>query len=589
MPISPMEIKIISNIAKRRNIQLCYGWNNFTNNSDHPKTIILNIENIPSLREIVSVVHEMNQGKHSENRIILRAAAGGRHDEHSQSFLFSSGAEADVIVRLVGKKFQKIESTPQNKIMRVGASVQMGDLDKELYEKYNLSLATLNLLPDATVAGLTANSESFCKQIKSIKFCLPNGNIVRVDDSHKDFDIIRGAHLGIFGIVLEMELECVDAMKMQCTMDTCTTPEFIQKIKSGVFTKYDYASAMMVPTYRKNALTDQKYKNVIIYGWNRVPKNTPDKNNCQVQKHLSQSMQVKLDAGLKITELLRSNSYLIPYYMRYLIANVAIVNDDSEFIGPWNMMHSQASYPSDMDDADYLLEIGKDHNEIIIAVEKIIHSLSEFAMKEQYPITDAIYFRVFNGVSGGLSTSTLKEGSSICGIDMVSNIGIPGYQEFKSQMKEYFIYDELAAKPHWGRFVPNDVDYKKMYGEDFEQFFSTLTGWYESHKISMDKNMLLNNFLCDILQMPYHTKYLSVDLSKTNMKCNVRYHSKKIAETLSKLIDMKNPEANNLLQRLQEVENEELVCSHVKIFDPSQIKDKLRIERTEDAACCNIL
>lgn len=598
MPITQADINSILQIVEKRNIKLIGGWKNFSQNINCPNAFVLNIEDTASLQEIVVLVDELNQSKNSEDRIILRAAAGGRNDDNSQSYSFTPGAEADIIVRLVGKEFRQIASTTQKNIMRVGASLQIGELDKELYENYDLSLATSSLIPYVTVAGLAANAghgtgmaqPSFCGQIKAMTLCLPNGKIERIDASHKDFETIRGANLGLFGIVLDVEIECVDAMKMQCTMDVCTTPDFINKVKSGVFAKYAYVSAMIVPTYRQDGLTDKSDNNVIIYGWNPVPKSTPDKNSCPQFAYLSQSLQIKLEEGFKITNLMRKYPHLIPYYMRYLVAGVSIGNKDSESIGPWHTVHYQTAYPSDIDDADYLFEVGSDFNEMVIALEKIISTLSEFTKKGQYPITDAIYCRMFKGTSGGLSTSTLKNGKFICGLDMVSSNGILGYQEFKKQMKDYFINGKVAGKPHWGKYVPKDVDYKKMYGEGYDQFINAFNEWYRSHGMRVDKSMLLNDFFCDILQIPYHLKqhnYTLCDPALNELsKCNFR----KLANTLTYYVDYENPESNNLVRHLHGINNEQLLINNHTFFDSGSHKSECEIkdidkDQTQEMPC----
>jgi hypothetical protein len=595
MPITQADLNTILCIIEKRNIKFSNGWKNFSKNLHCPNAMVLNIEDTASLQEIVSVVDELNQTKNSEDRIILRAASGGGND-NSQSYSFTSGAEADIIVRLVGKEFRQIEHTTQKNIMRVGASVQIGELDKELYEKHNLSLATSSLIPYVTVAGLAANAghgtgvtqPSFCGQIKSMTLCLPNGKIVKLDASHKDFETIRGANLGLFGIVLDVEIECVEAMKMHCTMEVCTTPDFIDKVKSGVFTKYAYVSAMIVPTYRKNELTNNKDKNVIIYGWNPVPKSTPDKNSCPQFAHLSQAIQIKLEAALRITDLLRKYPHLIPYYMRYLVTSVIIGNNNSESVAPWHSVHYQTIFPTDIDDADYLFEVSSDFNEMVVAFEKIISTLSEFAKNEQYPITDGIYLRLFKGTSGGLSTSTLKNKNYICGLDVVSSNGILGYDEFKKQMKEYFINGELVAKPHWGKYVPLDVDYKKMYGNDYDQFINALNEWYSSYGMRVDKSMLLNNFLCDILQIPYPLKQYDKNLNPilyTLPKCNF----KKIANTLTFYIEHDNPQSTDLLRCLHCINNENLLISNDCMF-ASGLHEKRREKNDEkqiqDTTCC---
>ena len=224
--------------------------------------------------------------------------------------------------------------------MEIGASVQIGEADRRLYDEFQLSLPTSSLIPHVTIAGLSANAghgtgrdqPSLSGLIKAFTFCLPNGEIVRIDESHPDFNTIRGAHLGLFGIVLSLELQCTPAKKMHCMMEICSIPDFLNKLKKGLYDNNPYVSVMYVPTYQNDELTATDRKNIIIYSWNPVDISVPNRQGCQLISHLSQRIQMKLEERLNITNLMRYYPQLIPYYTRYLVSTVVIGKENQESI-----------------------------------------------------------------------------------------------------------------------------------------------------------------------------------------------------------------------------------------------------------------
>lgn len=578
MSVTQKETEMIVNAAKELGIHVEEGWKNFSENLNASHAIVLDIDSVSSLQTLVRMVHDLNLKKAPNDRILLRAAAGGRKQEYSDSYSFTAGAEGDVIVRLVGKEFRTISKTDDNdNVMRVGGSIQIGELDKKLYEKYNLSLPTSSLIPYVTVAGLSANAghgtgrdqPSFSGLIRAITLCLPNGEIVRIDESDPDFSTIRAANLGLFGIVLNVELECTPAKKMECIMDVSNIPDFLRKVKAGLFDKYPYVSVMYVPTYQSDEMTSEQYNNVIIYCWTPVDKATPDSNNCPYLAHLGQQVQINLEKNLHVTDLLCDHPHLIPYYTRYLVTQSAIGNKDSRSVGPWHMVHYQTAFPRDIDDADYLFEVGQGYNEITQALSKIVSTLGEFASDKQYPLVDAVYLRLFTGTNGGLSTSAHNKGKYVCGLDMVSNINIPGYAEFKELMADYFMNGNLKAKPHWGKYVPHEIDYRQLYGDEFDRFNATLHHWYERHQLPVDRSMLLNRFHCRILQLPYYPGAVLSQVDAIHCRSN-RAQSSHIADSLCSHLEKDNQDADNLRKRLKVIGSQKMHESKSTLFDSSR-------------------
>lgn len=596
MPLQQNEKQLILDLARTHRIRHSEGWENFTKNLDYPEALVLDIKDRATLQTVLKAINDCNMKKNPVDRILVRAAAGGNGDQYSQSFSLTPGADADVILRLTGDEFRKIMPVAgQKNVMSLGASLQIGDADKQLYEKHNLSLPTSSLIPYVTVAGLAANAghgtgkdqPSFAGLIRAMTLCLPDGSIVRLDRTHKDFATICGAHLGLFGIVLDVELECTEAKKMQCVMEARTVPEFLEEVKNGLFFADPYVSVMYVPTYQKHELTSNKFRNVIIYRWRPVDKSVSNVDNHTLAEHISQQLEIKLEEGMHIADLMREFPSVIPFFMRYLVSKLTVGSHDKISVGPWYTMHYQTAFPWDIDDADYLFKVSPDSKEIGAAFKRVVEKLTEAAKNHKYPLIDAVYLRMISGTNGGLSTSQHKPGQHICGLDMVSSNGIDGYDEFKQVMEQYFI-NEVKAKPHWGKYVPTNLDYAAMYGNDFNKFKLALQNWYQDHNLNLENSMLTNTFFCQILQLPHAPALRQPDLNKRCIRPSAS--SCDIARKLCALIEGENEDANNLRKRLTLIAENKAVKDNCRFFRPAcgKTEDKEKqVEKQRD--CCNIV
>lgn len=543
MPLNQQDKKALLKLIHKKDLRInvSSGWENFVKNINLPDAIVLDIKDVFSLQEIIRTVYELNQAKAPQNRILVRAASGAIFQKNRESYSLTDGAVGDIIIRLNGEAFRKIKMTDQKNIVSVGASVEIGELDKRLYAKHNLSLPTSSLISYVTVAGLSANAghgtgkdqPSFAGLIRSLTLCLPNGKIVTIDKTHKNFEIIRAAHLGLFGIVINLELECIEAKKLQCVMETRSLPEFLEEIKAGLYVHDPYVSAMYVPTYQTDELTNKKLKNVIIYRWRPVDKNANNINYHPTLAHLDQKLEIKLTEMFHIMDLLRLVPSLIPYYMRYLASQTSVGNKDSISVGPWPIIHYQTVFPRKINDLDCLFEVSNDCHELIGSFEKLVESLTERAKNKEYPIAYAAYARLFSGTNGGLSTSSRQPGEYVCGFDIVSVPNFPSFEKFRDEMTSFFI-DTLNAKLHWGKYVPKDLDYPELYGRDYIQFMRALNEWYSEHNLKLEESMLLNTFFCDVLKLPYHPSFVETSANPTIQRVavpltQIKTEQKKIA------------------------------------------------------------
>ncbi len=513
MPLTQTEHGRIINLIKRNpHVEHKKGWGNFSRNIHLPDALVLKVGNVASLQEMMTEIFDLNNRKEISDRIIVRVAAGGRGDKYSQSYSFTAGSEADIVLQLTGDEFRQIRVVDKdNCVVSIGASVQIGEADQKLYDTFNMVMPTSSLIPYVTIAGLSANAghgagkdqPGFAGLIRAMTLCLPNGKIVRIDHTHPDFETIRGAHLGLFGVVIDVELQCAPARKLQCVIEKRSLPEFLEDVRNGLFQENYAVSVMYVPTYYKNELVNKSVKNVIVYRYKPVDKAAIDSNHKPAIDRWSQDIQIAAQEIFDIDDLLCAAPSLIPYYMRYLLTRSAIGFEDQIEVGPWPLFHYQTAFPRKMNDISYVFTVddAANNDKIIAAYTKFCLLLGEHAKRGEYPVAYATYGRYFEGTNGGLSISAHQAGEHVFGFDVVSLPGLQGFNKFRQSMSSY-LQGDLQGKPHWGKYVPEGVDYTAMYGEAYPAFMEALHKWYRDNSLPLDHSPFLNDFICRILNLP---------------------------------------------------------------------------------------
>jgi hypothetical protein len=509
------DLKALYKVTGENGIVSSLGWTNFSENVALPDAVVLQIETEEQVIAVVKALYAINEKKDAKEKILYRPLSGGKNQKYSKSFSLTKCGEADVIFNLVGKEFETIKVIDEeNHLVMVGPSIQVGELDKRLYYDHELMLKHLaSLIERVQRSGLMANaghgtgnkSGSYADNVVAYRFLLPNGEIVYLDKRENDplFDDLAPAHLGNVGIDLGAVVQCKPAKKLKCVIEAMSLPEFLERTAKGEFVndKKSMVSAMYAPTYQHD-LTNRDIKNVVVYHWTPVPINTPNQNYHPGIRLVEQRAEIELSEGLHTTDLLSAFPEIIPAYMEYVVGSFGIGEGVKEIIGPFpDVYHYQVQYPHKLNDFDCLFEISDDCHEMVDAFTQLAIKTQEAADRGEYPITYSAYARVFQGTNGGLSTSSHREGKKVCGFDVVSSPNIPGFEPLRDAMVKYLI-ETYHAKLHWGKYIPDTIDYAAMYGEQMEKYKRALLAWYDRHHLKIEKNPALNNFFCRILNMP---------------------------------------------------------------------------------------
>ena len=495
------------------------GFTNFMDTQHVGHALVINVENKEALKALLLQIQAMNKLKNPEDRILLRVAAGGREDikkPYSASFSATACTSADVVVRLTGQEFRNLKRIANSDTVRVGPSMQIGELNKALYEKEKLALRTASLIPYVTVGGLFVpgghgtgvDEPSFAGSISGATLMLENGKETHIDSSHPDFATIMGANNGMFGLVIDVDIPCTPAKKIQCVMEKRSVAEFMEEVEQGLFQNDPYVSAMYVPTYLPDELTNRGSHNVIILRFRPVPLETENSHHYEWLSNLEQKIEINLEKDITLADILRHYPEIIPFYMRHMAAPLTIGKREQIAVGPWyEMMHYLTQYPSSLNEICGIFPV-KDQaaseaqgQEIVKALKNAITLLGEHAKRGEYPITYAMYFRFLQGTNGGLSFTAHPAGHHVCAMDLTSMANMPGFAAFEQSMQQFFLND-MQAKFHWGKNAPLDLDYQKLYGSQWFAVKDALERWHHTHHTSLAKSTLLNPLFSKVLGYP---------------------------------------------------------------------------------------
>ena len=494
---------------------------------------MLKVYNLESAQAVIKKIHKLNQQKNPADRITCRVAAGGKDEEdyrasesletdnkkYNKSFTLTDLVSADIVINLVLAKdvdaIQQVDATT----VKIIPGPQIKAFDEILDRKFKL--ATQNpssLINRVTPFGLAAvgghgtdmRNGGYADNIKSITFLLMDGTLKKIDRTTNpdDFDTIVSAHLGLFGIVVEMEIECKPAEKLECVQTAMSLPEFIDAVKTGKLPRKDYPlfSVYYTPTY-DNDLTNTEIKNIKVMEYRSVPLNSEDSNLDVMARQIEQDFEIEIEEGLKVTDILALFPQLVPAYMRYVVTRFAIGDGQTISVGPApEIYHYQVSYPWEINDVDYLFAVSDDFQEMIDSFIEVAQETQKASDRGEAPVTFGAYARIFRNKGVDAKFSSIAPGfhrsdkKFVCGFDVVSSPGAVGFEAFRDKMVNNAI-KKRKGKLHWAKYAPDDesINYEEMYGNDLIQYRKVLKSWHIQNKLDMSLSPFLTEFPCKIL------------------------------------------------------------------------------------------
>ena len=497
-------------------------WSNFCKTVNLEDILLLKIYDLLSARELIAYIDSLNAEEEPGNQIICRTAAGGKnHERYSHSFSLTPLVDSDIVMNMIFENNLNSIVKLDDKTVRVLPGLQIGDGDDML--DYRFRLATKvpgSLINRVTIIGLAATGGhggdmrfgAYPSNIKAITFLLQKGTskTLRRDsedpEERKLFQIFASTHLGLPGIVVEMEMECKPAEKLECVETPMSLSDFFKKVRNGELPRASHPifSVYYAPTGEDDLTND--LLTVKVTESRPVPLDTPDYNLDVEERQKKQDFQISMEEGLRVTDVISCFPQLLTPYMKYVISPLAIGKQQNTYIASMpDVYHSQVSYPSNINDVDCLFPVDDQFEQMLEAFEKVNFETTVAHERGEAPVMYGAYARLI--LNEKLECS-LAPGSHhcdnkyICCFDVVSSPGAPGFEAFRDDLIKHFI-EKYRAKLHWGKDVPLDkgIDYEKMYEHDLPEFRRVLRKWYKDNGVDITRSPFINAFTREVLNL----------------------------------------------------------------------------------------
>jgi L-gulonolactone oxidase len=388
-------------------------------------------------------------------------------------------------------------------VVGVSAGVQLDELIDVLWKR-GYSLPTGSIIPHVTAVGLAAtgghgvgkDQPSFAGLIQSLRIVTHKGELAVVDASHPDFETIRGAHLGLCGIVISIELRCVPRFWMHEERTPLTLDSMIIELPD-LLERSDYLTLSMVPTHK---FWD-------VRSWKRVHKQPERLQGVHKSQWLQEVEQhFEVETGAQVLKCIDDVSLhpLLGSYLK-LVARAAIaprrrVRIDTE---P-HIAHYQVAFPKSIEECSIVFPLTIRTLHTLEAVLRNMHQwIKRSASNQQYPVSYAVYVRFFRGTDGGLSSSAIehrRDEQFVCAVEALTHFGNPYWPAFREQFME-LVCSIPGAKFHLGKFVPAGFTVADLYPEKTVLALGkALDRWYEhAPRKSPFLNEWLRTFLGPVL------------------------------------------------------------------------------------------
>ena len=517
------------------------GFENFCHTILVDRGLVCSVHTEKDLITLLQVIHEYNMAHPSEDqRVLVRVAAGTKNppsndqpaDQHeeeqnadaipyssfSYSFSLTPCVLSHVVIRLVGDAFRSVQWANQGKLqVSVGPNLAIGELEDILWEQYNAMIPSTPLIPYVTLVGLMGNAGhgtgrdtgAVAGLLTSVRLIQLDGTPRTITNTDPAFPVITGAHLGAFGVITGVTIQCYPAKKFQSTKTPMCFYDLVQKAKEGMFLNESYTSVMYMPSYSANEFDAGGPLAVQVVVGQLVDTSVPDVNSDESKRRFGEfamSAGVGFLDALELPFVLAEHPDLIPTMMK-VIAAAEIGTEAEEQTGPFHTIsHWASAFPWALDDIDVVVPCDDANTDTILEVLAGLQEQLTVSQKAgHYPIVDAVYLRFIKGTAGGMSTSQITPPTTashhfLC-FDVVSNLAIPGYLDFKKAMTVILI-DDLHGKPHWGKTVDSDTDFQSMYGQQYTLFKAQVeafaaaagySGWSSLPLVNPFLRMILSN------------------------------------------------------------------------------------------------
>lgn len=533
------------------------GWSNYMQTVDNPASIVIDVANEREVQLILKELKQLNANRPPEHKITLRATAGWENSQtpsccffpwqrvqenkYNESFSFSQvvggqavegSAGTDVIIRFKKKSHQArvlgpIETPPlvnpdssihqlPSTLVEVSAGMQISDFS-DFLRKNNLSLSTVSMIAWPSVVGLTGTAghgtgrdeSAFSGLLQSMTICDMDGSIRELKIGDPDFEVLRGGHSGLLGVVLSMKLRAVQAFNLCETVELFTDTEEMSGKLQALLSNNQYISFLGMPSSSTSELSKSTPKWQILK-WNyTTEKPTAGEKPTYAPGRTSflQELEVRLGSDAMGVLVGSELKHLLPSYM-LLAAAEAIGSRGTQPVVNFenDITHPQVAFPKKLRDVDYFIPV-KDSEAgatLETLLQRIQTLLDKAATRGEYPVTYAIYVRYLKGTNGGLSTSsTSSPDERILALDVVTHPDAPGIKRFEREFMAFLNEMGLKVRFHLGKDFPAGIERYDEFLDpvNIDAFIKALTRWHTTpHKNDGAERLAMSPFYTPYLQ-----------------------------------------------------------------------------------------
>jgi len=402
----------------------------------------------------------------------IRVSGGGRPDPYSASFSGSPVVtNADqIIVKTPYLNRAWVHDDGSNRVT-AEAGMTLKELDMVL-SRHRLSLLTSTAPNFISVAGAVALSCHGCgKHTGTLSDLVVGMTILDCDGQLVEFgdddDLLRAAqvNLGTLGIIVDVTFQCEPEFKLVAT-DTgkVTVDEALDQVQR-LYETHDYLEYFWYPFNDK----------VWVKTWDRVPYTVASVNAPgRFEDFKQKTLGVTSDAILKTATNL---PFMTPILQKTLMAATP---EQTMIASPPDVFHYQNYFPRRLYDLSYAIDNGADFSNFRSAFRIVTSKVCEYARPRQsctspwasdykrgrkFVQNFIMHCRFIKSSTGFMAPAVGNRHT--CMFEAVTYIGTPS-EDYYREVEAHWL--SLGGRPHWGKSYNPMLDFKKLYGDNWERF-----------------------------------------------------------------------------------------------------------------------
>ena len=532
-----MSAELAQELEQALGVRTERGWRNFCQTLHEPEALVVEVD---SEAQAAAVVRRC-----AADGLSLRAVAGWRDVPHcsdgcclsplrrdgveqryNESFSWTEASCAEVMLRF-SRRFQRIELPPRARARAraaaaatvcVSAGVQLDELVDALWQR-GYSLPTGSIIPHVSAVGLAATGghgtgraqPSFAGLVQRLRLCDAEGAIRELAEGDAAFATARGAHLGLFGVVLAVELRCVPRFWLREARHPLGLESLIAELPR-LIADSEYLTLSSIPTWpvwdvRVWERTERPKRR------GRGAERARDLRaaHAELRQHFEVESGAALLNAIADPQLHRLIGGFLQLVGRTNIASKPEVRVDEER----RIAHYQVGFPIEIEECSILFPVARpapdapyDVRALAAAMRSMAAWTEEAAARDEYPVTFAMYARFFRGTDGGLSSSSVEGADAgadhvVCALEATTHRDNPHWPAFRERFVQLTRDGTLpSAKFHLGKHVPPDRTVADLYPPATQlalrQHLSAWHGSWEAFADGPFLNAWLRRFLAPL-------------------------------------------------------------------------------------------